>query len=1045
MDKLDQFQHPQAAIAIDGLDADDPFVRGLWSLLEAALGKHSRLLWPPLHSSSSSTSASSLSSASSHAALPLLYPVASVSASALTPSSSPPPALQLLPRWLASIANHPCALLLFRPLHEPLLLPHLTVLRSSPTLPFLVVLYSAPAASVDARIASIRKSASLDPRSLLFLSTAAPKHQLAAFVRDLVLFAFSAATEHCSASFKRLRKDRYRKAPSGTQDPSRSLSIEYRLAHWSELKGEWAIALSHYSAAFQLYAALPATDRLDADELGDLLTLKICKLHAHLGHLSSCGSEFYHYLETMKADTADLWIAQRYEIFGDLFALAPAEFPLTFASENAPPESHFGNAGMAYFRAFLRLREGHGADRNHLLPLLSKARDVFTRGNNLRMVLTCDYHTAKMEYDRDNFSEFLKITDTIVPRLMESRWLMLFEELQQIALKCAQTLADFERQLRLSVSFLSKDISTSEHRDLFQSLLHADTSGSEDVEIDLQESPTLFSARVTYRESKAFVGSSIPIQFLLTSNIHGPLALSTIRIEFYGALKPVEFRSVASQDPSTLFKYHDLTSDMSLEGTGENSYFVVEADINVLPNSTLIFQFVQIPREVGDAKISSIVFAASSPNRTVRLVLPSPDLDTSHPHTWYESLENGGVKCIQQPLAAIRSNVLKILPKPPKIKIESSFEGPAFVGEVVPLNVEIVNEEDEDVVAEVIVRVKEEMDEKNQVSWTRDGSPTTEISKSLGIISTSASTLLYIHLLYQKQTTLELISKYTLPSDPATWITKSAQLKIQVISPFRATHKLLPRATQRESAAVFDLDIPIGKYITQSLYFVIGIMGIGPFELKIDKMMMKVDQNPVVRIDISPFSGCKSTEDGQIVIRQMSVHNASFEMTVEREIQVADLVIGGSLEMRWRRMEPLDESHEWVSTILSFPQLNIPNLSPTVLAELGQESPSLQDIIPITYHFDNPTYRTLDLLLNAESSEAVAYAGPRKLQFRLLPLSSHTLHYNLLPITLETSRLPLLRIIDTQTERALCVIGVGENLINDPNGIDIWYQRNISK
>jgi len=111
----------------------------------------------------------------------------------------------------------------------------------------------------------------------------------------------------------------------------------------------------------------------------------------------------------------------------------------------------------------------------------------------------------------------------------------------------------------------------------------------------------------------------------------------------------------------------------------------------------------------------------------------------------------------------------------------------------------------------------------------------------------------------------------------------------------------------------------------------------------------------------------------------------------------------GTYTIQWRR---LADSHSTVLTsTVTFPSVRAHFLPFTISADIPA-SGTLQEVLPVTYVVHNHTILVQEFEVHIGTSDAFMYSGQRLCHFRVLPLSTHTLTYNLYPVTAGLVPLP---------------------------------------
>jgi hypothetical protein len=146
-------------------------------------------------------------------------------------------------------------------------------------------------------------------------------------------------------------------------------------------------------------------------------------------------------------------------------------------------------------------------------------------------------------------------------------------------------------------------------------------------------------------------------------------------------------------------------------------------------------------------------------------------------------------------------------------------------------------------------------------------------------------------------------------------------------------------------------------------------------------------------------------------------------------------VLNLSLEIHWHRQTSDNESTVTTS-ILEIPRFVIPMGEPRVLAS-SSVSDTMSGLIYLEYTLENPSTHFLTFNLMMEASEQFAFSGPKTTVVQLVPLSRHTVRYNLLPAARGLWIQPQLVVVDSYFNKTLRVLPTGE-MRSDKKGILVW-------
>lgn len=396
---------------------------------------------------------------------------------------------------------------------------------------------------------------------------------------------------------------------------------------------------------------------------------------------------------------------------------------------------------------------------------------------------------------------------------------------------------------------------------------------------------------------------------------------------------------------------------------------------------------------------------------------------------------------------------ISILPKPPKLELTMpSLRKTYYIDEKVDVELQLLNAEED--TTEIRLSVS--------LSGSREATPTlfwcsvpTEQDELQDIITHAITSRLEDYLVGQVapgQSKTESFSFQTLTdtaefllvvrvdyfniSDPHTPLSKQIKEKITFISPFEASYAFPARVHPEAWPSYFhvadraDPAQPTGLKQLWALEAKIHSFGIEP---------LLVESTSIEVVDTKFSTTCtllsSDGNDKATLIQPDELIDRAFPFEVQKatiEDRRAGLV-SFRLVIAWHReVEP----EKTIKTSLLVPSFTVSFGEPRVLAS-AQTSPANTSIIQFTYTMENPSTHFLTFSLTMETSEDFAFSGAKAMTTQLVPLSRHTVKYNLLPTRQGVWIRPVLRIVDTGFGQELRPLPA-EGCKVDKKGLAVW-------
>ncbi len=572
------------------------------------------------------------------------------------------------------------------------------------------------------------------------------------------------------------------------------------------------------------------------------------------------------------------------------------------------------------------------------------------------------------------------------------------------------------------------------------------------------------------------MGEPLQYQVVVTSYAQpgsAAVKISKIRLVFEALFKTVEIQhSSRSLNPlpntSERVQIQDVafcetpSSEDSTPADQISSSLVGTADLIFVPGQVKAFTFTSTPKEPGIIRAVSCTLSVEDPSFHLDYIVPIEDGQLLA--RWW-TRGKGGIE--ERRFNREQPASMKIMPRPPKILIQlADLRSEYYTGELVVINVDIINNEDEEVDAAIEMRLLGPGMGTPELTWGsrlvgRDQSASLSSSRELENQTTHLPRRTIGGILPAARTTetvsfrattepadyvLEIKTLYHLASKPDTPLSKTLASELVIVAPFEANYDFLPRLhpdpwpsffriegddnegrlssdLARSAAGVkqnWCLTARVVSFATESLHIetinasILGMYG------EVAATITSTAPNGTLPSTIGP-------NEGKEFYLALEVQKLSLD---DRRSGSLDLTV----EVGWRRSHgPFNTN----TALLSVPRLLVSGGEPRVLASLRQVAPGASSLIQVDYAFENPSLHFLTFNLTMEASESFAFSGPKSTSLQLVPLSRHTVHYNLLPYVTGTWIQPQLKVIDMYFNKQLH-IGATEGMKSDKKGILVW-------
>lgn len=563
------------------------------------------------------------------------------------------------------------------------------------------------------------------------------------------------------------------------------------------------------------------------------------------------------------------------------------------------------------------------------------------------------------------------------------------------------------------------------------------------------------------------------------------LTLSSIDVTFEGGLEGFSIKhdpssiavASASKEPSSLYdvalKQSSLPAKPSLPNPSLYDSVVTEppesplpnpsspgnsrtlsgtADLNFPPGASKVFEIAILPRDAGQVRAAKASLSMREEQFNLNLIVPLHE-PVSRADWWLR----GGNLLSRKKLDVEHTCSMTILPKPPKMRIDlPDLRKAYYADERVDIEIQVTNEEDEDAVVRLEVRLlgiqdnlpvirwlstSSTVDDQDQQKQNPNSSGNQPAEKFLGLLAPSAmrlEALTFQPLPDVAEYALDIQAHYHVSSDPQTPILKAVTRDLVFFKPFDSKFDFVPRVHPDPWPSYFHYDedetsavAPNGLKQHWSIVTKLASFALEP--LLVHSATPKI-------LEACYGAVCKllegeSTDPGMVKLSPNNEIDRTYGVEIEKT-SIEDRrssTIRLQLELLWSLESTPDR---YVTTTIPIPQLTVPFGEPRVLATAALSHGGLP-LVHVSYTLENPSVHLLTFQITMEASEEFAFSGPKTGSIQLVPLSRHSVDFNLLPTRRNTWIRPNLKVVDVGFEKTLKVLAA-EGCKGDKKGVAVW-------
>ncbi|KAK5673417.1 hypothetical protein QVD99_000865 [Batrachochytrium dendrobatidis] len=503
---------------------------------------------------------------------------------------------------------------------------------------------------------------------------------------------------------------------------------------------------------------------------------------------------------------------------------------------------------------------------------------------------------------------------------------------------------------------------------------------------------------------------------------------------------------------------------------GGRLYWVKYAPINIITGTSKIFEGVINASKNQELKIISVSIILESPSIRLAMIFNIQQRPSTFTKRQWLILPAGesipryiGLPNVGE-LSCIRIDQREL-----KVSHQYSFVSPGYIDELVPITIRLTNQESESMHLFISCRVcfgsdsdgapdihsrlalnkvdfDTPFDDKAYISLERPSSPqhfNSMLQIDMGTVEPNATIDSVFYLRVQSKpgprvlvTTLYgffASAPLTISAFPGTSMLDLTDTRllsklcstedghISCECPFETSSELAQYGT-----AALPIDSPTGILCgtddieldiqrTYKWLLTSTVRMIGKWEIEVEHAELNVDnlQNlSSTTVQVEPVSQPETSKEW------LKGHSQGYAFRVTTRVDVLSTSLKidiGRLALKWRRLKPALGA--WTCTFLDMPE---PKLSPEILRINATIPGDLAVGTPfeLRYTIQNTTIHLAELLSYMESSEHFVFAGYKQMNYKLLPLSTQTLTFQLVPLSSGRCALPNFKTMK-QTDAAL--------------------------
>jgi len=713
-----------------------------------------------------------------------------------------------------------------------------------------------------------------------------------------------------------------------------------------------------------------------------------------------------------------------------------------------------------------------------IIDILKKAYEQFKIQKNGRMTLYLARKIAKMYEEKNNYEIALKFYDRISKTYRNENWNVLLTDILKSIVKCSKETHSYQILIESLVELLSGDMSLefSERIEIQEQLsglisgsipfqMNEDPINNRNIHIKLNNINSFVSCKVKFNKNETLINTPAKFQLdLNTNNIKSPakpINFSKLLINFNDSnfniclynneeeTKDLSFNTVNDGENFRRVKnknglitewinIRDLKRETVKTNFGSEDFLCKTVNLSLCSNMRKVFEGVITSDAPVDLKVVSVSMIIES--SVSNIILTTDDLEqeysfnNSRENTWVEVVGNEPEKLI--PNEHIK-NEIRIIKRQPEVKITTKHDHIAFIDEVFPIELEILNVESENIHAYLSVMCVDCVitDNPNEINKPVEQMKETLEYINIGTIvgGESIKKMIYIfnnndignknlkikleYFIENKDPKPQLLPSpkyYSISHEEVIDFKIAFEISTNVIfqnqyQPFEQEESLPYELLEGEEESEEDeelIEYNTNKIEYYKLEVTIYTNNVCKFDMDTMELVLKKPSIPGITISYSILGNV----DFKTIEWEMgSKVNYFFLIKIVSDVALKNNIIDlGDLLIRWKR----NPDYQMFTMPATFNQSFIPlhnveiNAEPIKIAAAVPSNVYLGEVFTLTYYITNLTLNIEELSITMNSQNSFSFSGYKQTTFDLLPLSTHILHYNLYPLTVGHLKLP---------------------------------------
>ncbi|ORY33796.1 Foie gras liver health family 1-domain-containing protein [Naematelia encephala] len=600
-----------------------------------------------------------------------------------------------------------------------------------------------------------------------------------------------------------------------------------------------------------------------------------------------------------------------------------------------------------------------------IVELFTKAYSLFKEQDpgHGRIALMVAFRIAETYCQSDQHNLAMRFFGRISSSFKHDRWTPIVRQIRGLWYECAQRTGNVESAARLLLEMMSPESGVDNETraglsdDLLSLLKTTSPSASEPLVVDMEDGGALIDVRAGFWQPISQTGTMVPFQIAMNC----PTGVNIVDLPF-SALHV----SFLDDRPDVVIK------------SSENSPKSIDLGL-ITPLNAVEEQTAQLKWEEGERIVISGQLQGVAESEvqisSVKLVLSYKEwnIDVVFVPGLLGEWTAGGKTFI--PVNELSSSVL-FEAKPLVVSFDVKSPPSAYVGETVPLEVSVKNEDDRPVQGKLSVFLQpEDEDDGSTIALGSTVSKSLLDDISLGPLSPGESILKTLQLSLPRGGTkvvdFSLHGSVSLPSASETARTEEwhKTVVVPVLPPFSMQSKVTYRPTTRKGA--------LGEAL-------VGIIlsAQGPGAIQIETVELQSEDWSEAKLLSStldmkgPASSFPQVWDSHV---EYSI-SAHFAISPSRRASLSNLTSShAALVFSWRRASSAPDT-PLITTSLALPPLNLParesfihaHISPPTSVHLGQPF-----TLKLNLHNTHPSAAAMELSIQLDTADPFVWLGPR--------------------------------------------------------------------